>query len=152
MRILEKLSLVCLICITLTACNQPPEITTDGNWIAYTSEHHVFVISANGGEPVRLTPKSFDKSPTKWPCWSPDGTRLAFLAGWDVFTIHSDGTELTNLTHSQERDEEFSWSLNGSTIAVKEVVPLRLIDLDNPGNARELDMTSGSEEYFPTQG
>jgi Tol biopolymer transport system component len=153
MRLLLNLSILCLICIMLMACNQQTPITTDGSWIAYTSEGHVFVVSVNGGEPIRLTPKSFDEHPTKWACWSPDGTHLVFLAGWDVFMIHNDGSELANLTNSQERDEGFSLSPDGATIAVKGK-SLRLIDLAAPNSAHEpngsheLDTTTGIEEYW----
>jgi Tol biopolymer transport system component len=148
MRTIQNLSVLCLICITLVACcNQQTPITTDGSWIAYTSDHHVFVVSADGGEPIRVTPKSFDESPTKWVSWSPDGSRLAFLAGWDVFMINSDGSELTNLTHSRERNEGFSWSLNGATIAV-DGESLKLIDLATPDEKRELATTVGLEEHW----
>ncbi len=149
MRKFHGLSIFFLICITLVACNQPHQITIDGSWIVYTSENHVFVVSTNGGEPIRLTPNSFDKSPTKWPCWSPDGTRLAFLAGWDVFMINNDGSQLTNLTNNSERDEEFSWSPDGATIAIKgDVTSLRLVKLTDPDDAHELDMTDGIGEYL----
>jgi Tol biopolymer transport system component len=148
MRRYFAISMLCLISITLVACDQRAPIAIDGSWIAYTSESQVFLVSADGGEPIRLTPRSFDENPTKWPSWAPDGTGLTFLAGWDIFKINSDGSELTNLTHSQEKDEEFALSRDGMTIAVKGIRSFKFIDHANPDNTREIDLTSGSEEYF----
>jgi dipeptidyl aminopeptidase/acylaminoacyl peptidase len=53
----------------------------DGKWIAFLSDRdgwdHLYVIAAEGGEPLQVTKGEFEA----WrPRWSPDGTRIAFDA------------------------------------------------------------------------
>ena len=47
------------------------------------------------------------------PVWSPDGTRIAFAAGndavgYDIYTVNSDGTDLTRLTTTGADDPDWS--------------------------------------------
>ncbi len=57
--------------------------------------------------------------------WSPDGARIVYVAheedseyDWDIFTINSDGTGNTNLTHELgNEDSQPAWSPNNSWIA-----------------------------------
>lgn len=57
------------------------------------------------------------------PSWSPDSTRIAFYAEVngkpaDIFTIHLDGTGLTQLTHTPDIAEGYpQWSPDGTQIA-----------------------------------
>jgi TolB protein len=54
----------------------------DGRWICYSSsaggltQPAIFVIAADGGEPVRITRE--DEHEDGAPCWSPDGRWIAF--------------------------------------------------------------------------
>jgi dipeptidyl aminopeptidase/acylaminoacyl peptidase len=64
-----------------------PQLSPDGKWIAYQvgvvdlaankTVHHIWVVSAEGGEPRQLT--RGDGSDTR-PRWSPDGKSLAFIS------------------------------------------------------------------------
>jgi Tol biopolymer transport system component len=53
--------------------------------------------------------------------WSPDGTRIAFVSrrerDTDIFTVYANGTDLVNLTHDIDVDDEPAWSPDGSWIA-----------------------------------
>jgi Tol biopolymer transport system component len=55
------------------------------------------------------------------PVWSPDGKKIAFYStvdnDWEVYSINTDGSQLTRLTHSPGYDGEPSWSPDGSMIA-----------------------------------
>lgn len=56
-----------------------PSWSPDGKWIAYVqrtgTSNDIWVIPADGGQPVQLTNVGDATTPT----WSPDGTRIAFL-------------------------------------------------------------------------
>lgn len=50
------------------------------------------------------------------PDWSPDGSKIAFSKGDDVFTIRPDGEEKTQLTEGKALDANPSWSPDGTKI------------------------------------
>jgi Tol biopolymer transport system component len=54
------------------------------------------------------------------PVWSPDGGLIAFgadLSAYDIFTVHANGTNLTNLTNSpDEGDHDPNWSPDAARI------------------------------------
>ncbi len=59
-----------------------PDVSPDGRWVAFCRAEpkgrpQVYVVEARGGEPVRLTDAPLGASS---PRFSPDGTRIAFLA------------------------------------------------------------------------
>ncbi|GIG23183.1 dipeptidyl aminopeptidase [Cellulomonas chitinilytica] len=59
-----------------------PDVSPDGRWVAFCraepqGKPQVFVVEATGGEPVRLTDAPLGAAS---PRFSPDGTRIAFLA------------------------------------------------------------------------
>jgi Tol biopolymer transport system component len=68
-----------------------PQWSPDGKWIAFTvsewnkkedrRDSHIYLVSASGGQPVRLTNGERGESA---PQWSPDGGRIAFLANRDA--------------------------------------------------------------------
>jgi Tol biopolymer transport system component len=49
--------------------------------------------------------------------WSPDGDRIVFSAGGDLYLVGSDGSGLQQLTSGSAIDAFPSWSPNGTTIA-----------------------------------
>ena len=79
----------------------------------------IYVINADGTNHVRLTHHS---SLDRWPCWSPDGTKIAFAStrdgDSDIYMMNSDGTGVVNLTnHPRSPDSMPSWSPDGTKIA-----------------------------------
>jgi TolB protein len=49
--------------------------------------------------------------------WSPDGSRIAFVSGRQIYAVNTDGSGLTRLTSDAGQDQWPSWSPDGSTIA-----------------------------------
>jgi dipeptidyl aminopeptidase/acylaminoacyl peptidase len=104
------------------------QISPDGQWVAYVvsradldqnaSDADIWLVSAKGGEPVRLTTNK--KSDTQ-PRWSPDGKRLAFISARDdkpqLFLLSPFGGEPERLTESKGGVRQFQWSPNGKSIA-----------------------------------
>jgi Tol biopolymer transport system component len=86
-----------------------PAFSPDGTKIAYEADGgHVFVMNANGTDPVDLTPGTHADQTYDSPSWSPDGTKLAVLyrdqgdatPEYDVAVISATtpSSSLTNLT------------------------------------------------------
>jgi len=108
-----------------------PEFSPDGKWIAYTVSEwdrkenrrvsHVHLVTADGARTLRLT--NGDKGESA-PQWSPDGSRVAFLAergekekGNQVWSIPAAGGEAEKLTSEESGVSAFRWSPDGRRLA-----------------------------------
>jgi dipeptidyl aminopeptidase/acylaminoacyl peptidase len=90
----------------------------DGKW------SHVFKVGLDGDTPVQLTSGDFDHSA---PEWSPDGTRLAFVAlrtpdpdyhhYLDIWVMPAEGGGMRKVTSSLGPVVRPCWSPDGGTIA-----------------------------------
>jgi TolB protein len=66
-------------------------------------------------------------------CWSPDGTQLAFLGGWDIYTINADGTgkrKILNTWSFFYVIRNINWSPSGKQITYQSMISLETIDSD----------------------
>jgi TolB protein len=108
----------------------------DGTWIAYDSFTgevqgeswgDIYVIRADGTNPVNLTPGAARGAE---PAWSPDGSQIAFTGEvdgvWEVFVMQADGSNpvrLTDLRAAMPNSRywptayEPAWSPDGTRIA-----------------------------------
>ena len=99
-----------------------PKISPEGDWIAYVinrsdleedkSRSRVWVIPAQGGDPVAMTAEGESSS---HPRWSPDGKYLAFLSARNdgqtqVWTLFRQGGEAVQLTDTAQSVNSFEWS------------------------------------------
>ncbi|MDP9069366.1 MAG: hypothetical protein M3N53_13615 [Actinomycetota bacterium] len=120
---------------THRAWDTSPSWSPDGKLIAYECRGagradrrgDICIMNRDGSNVQQITSgAAVDGS----PAWSPDGAHLAFeryIEGdplnddsdlnFEIYTIAKDGTDLTRLTHSPGRDEDPSWSPDGSRIA-----------------------------------
>src|SRR3712207_681268 len=109
----------------LTDNNDLPEYgptwSPDGTKIAFVRQERVstpegqndwqvdiWVMNADGSEQKKLTD---DFNHEGAPTWSPDGTKIAFVDGPDIWTVKPDGSgrqNLTNTPNSYEEDPDFS--------------------------------------------
>lgn len=105
-----------------------------GGRIAFVSDREdgrtlqIWTMNSDGTDPRQLTYGPGDKAQ---PRWSPDGTRLLFVApesgyGLDIWVINADGTGISNLTRTQGDDTDPAWSPDGTRIAFSST---RVIDL-----------------------
>jgi len=101
-----------------------PQLSPDGRWVAYQvtspdlaanrNRTHIYVVAAAGGEPRQLT--SGNASATT-PRWSPDGRRLAFTTGGQVWTMKPDGSDREQVTNISTGAADPVWSPDGRHIA-----------------------------------
>ncbi|WP_290652134.1 S41 family peptidase [Aquisalimonas sp.] len=78
-----------------------PSINPDGSQLAFSWGGDLWRVSARGGDARRLTRHELDDLHSSW---SPDGRWLTFTSMRDgtlnLWRIHRDGTQITQLTHS----------------------------------------------------
>jgi dipeptidyl aminopeptidase/acylaminoacyl peptidase len=101
-----------------------PQLSPDGRWVAYQitvpdvaanrNRTQLFVVAVAGGEPRQLT--SGNASSTS-PRWSPDGRRLAFTTGGQVWTMAPDGSDRKQVTNISTGVSDPVWSPDGKWIA-----------------------------------
>ncbi|MFN2448480.1 MAG: prolyl oligopeptidase family serine peptidase [Candidatus Baltobacteraceae bacterium] len=73
---------------------------------------------------------TFDRNDVSSPAWSPDGSRLAFIAHDNVFVMDMRGGEAMPITRAARGVQQFAWRPDGNAIA--------FVTRDEPKNKREL--------------
>ena len=105
-----------------------PAFSPDGKWITYTLSEwdkennrrvsHIYLVSSAGGRPVKLTNGEKGESA---PQWSPDGSRIAFMAerdkGNQIWLISPFGGEAEKLTSEENGVAGFRWSPDSKRLA-----------------------------------
>ena len=84
----------------------------DGKKIACSTGEDIFVVNADGTNPVNLTarhPRGSDHAPE----WSPDGATILFHTdrdgNWEVYSMNADGSNPVNLTNHPANDKYPFW-------------------------------------------
>ncbi len=107
------------------AVESSPSWSPDSRRIVYSSDEaggrpQIYIISANGSNPHRLTSTSFSRYCTS-PMWSPDGKKIAFVAqlrgNFDICLYDVDSRQLYQLTTNPSNDEHPSWARDSRHIA-----------------------------------
>lgn len=96
--------------------NAFPSFAPDGEHIVYRTE-------GPGGQGLRIlnledqSSKALTDAWDNFPIWSPRGDLIAFMrlvdGNFEIFTIHPDGTELKQLTHTVGNEAHMAWSPDG---------------------------------------
>ncbi|SVB64158.1 uncharacterized protein METZ01_LOCUS217012, partial [marine metagenome] len=89
-----------------------------GDQLAFTAMGDLYVTSASGGDPRRL---SQPEAVASMPAWSPDGQRIVFVTysqaeGGHLYSVKSNGTDLDRLTDQAAFYTEPTWSSSGERI------------------------------------
>lgn len=89
----------------------------DGKKIAFMSdrrgEFRIWVMDADGSNPAQVT----DSGSNWFPCWSPDGSRLAYHVGRDIHVLNMKESNQARLTGDPDNGMYPSWSPDGRQIA-----------------------------------
>ncbi len=104
---------------TLTAATSPPFNVVKTEVIAFVSEdqgrNHVGIATmrSDGSSVAALRPTG------EGPVWSPDGKKLAFVAGGDVFVMNADGTGAVDILHGDVGSNVvgLAWKPDGLSLA-----------------------------------
>jgi Tol biopolymer transport system component len=105
----------------------------------------IWTMNADGSGQAQF-PGITQPSPTG-PTWSPDGTKLAFSSGGEIWVINADGTNERRLTMNTFTDTDPAWSPDGSKILfAKGGIGISVINADG---TNDVTLTSGSGDRQP---
>lgn len=99
-----------------SASERFPDISPDGTEIVYSQDQNIWVVNADGTNPVQLTTSGQDFSPV----WSPDGSQIMYTSNSDgdgeIMVMDADGSAQTKITDNSDVDFGSSWSPDGTQI------------------------------------
>jgi len=103
-----------------------------GPTLAYSSGSRIFLVGEDG-RPRALPGEGLRKEPD----WSPDGTRLAYSQGGDIWTSDLEGGDTVQVTDGPDEDGSPAWSPDGTRIAFGRKTgdePARILVVDAGGD------------------
>jgi TolB protein len=140
-----------------------PEWSPDGCCIVYTSSKYpyvndsevpdIFSAYANPANDVNITNLTNTYTENSSPSWSPQGERIVFASvrngNWDIYMMNKSGSEIVQLTHSDNFAFSPDWSPDGTRIAFAggegEKCDIFVMNTDGTNNVR---LTNGPASYF----
>ena len=129
----------------------PPCITNCGKIVFVSNRdgnYEIYSCNADGSNITRLTNTPADYE--AWPAWSPDGTRIAFTSGANLFIMNADGSNVVQKTFANVGALNPAWSPDGSRIAFSDGGAIMIIDLANDTISYVPNAVTASDYISPT--
>jgi eukaryotic-like serine/threonine-protein kinase len=127
------------------------EISRDGEWITYVlhPDHTLWRSKLDGSSRLQLT---FGPLEVHLPRWSPDGTRIAFMASqpgkpWKIFVISAQSGKARELTADVRNEGDPTWTPEGNSI-IFGAMPWLEFGTSSGRNIREINLQTGSVSDF----
>jgi len=147
---------------------QSPQISPDGSKIVYMEMNltvtptcpgrqplypeDIYIMNADGSHIVNLTNGAHCKS--RDPIWSPDGTKVAFTDTNNIWTVNTDGSDLTQVTDfltGTGVGEYFSWTPDGSKFLYSTQDGIHEINTDGTNDVLLIPDGSGESNGSPVE-
>ena len=81
-------------------------------------DSEIYIINADGSNRINI---SNDPNNDVEPCWSPDGSKIAFATdrdgNYEIYVMNADGTDPIRITENFSDDHRPMWSSDGTKIA-----------------------------------
>ncbi len=84
---------------------------------------NIWIVNADGSGSIAVTQNS-PSAGNQDAWWSKDGSVLVFFGGGNIYSVHTDGTALTQLTTGNALNIPYNWSPDGSEILFASTLPL----------------------------
>ena len=143
--------------VPLDHCNNDHGISTDGQWLAVSSQSaddpnsRIYLVPIAGGTPKLVT----KNGGSYWHGWSPDGKTLAFAgrrgADAPIFTISLDGSNETRLTAGASHNDGPDFSPDGAWIYFNSdrTGHMQIWRMKPDGSQQEQVIFDDTNDWFP---
>jgi dipeptidyl aminopeptidase/acylaminoacyl peptidase len=118
MRTLKSSAAFVVLCLALVVSQLAAATKHVNGKIAFQTNrdgnNEIYVMNLDGNVQTRLTN---DPANDLLPAWSPDGSKIAFVKGFDIVVMNADGTNPIGLTAAAATNSAPAWSPDGTKIA-----------------------------------
>ncbi len=113
--------------------------------IAYERDSQIWVMNDDGSNQAHFS--AITRPVPTDPAWSPDGSKLAFASGGDIYVINANGTGETPVTTGAGVDKDPAWSPDGQRLAFSRTgSSIFVINLNGMG---EMNLSGGVDDREP---
>jgi len=135
-------------------CVHKPQFTLDDSHIIFSIRDIIYLISAEGGEPLRLTPLDFKGNDLVFPFLSPDGQKIAFapfcLFPNSIYVVNVDGSQFRKIADTGNIPMSWlSWSPDSQRIVYEDDGSIAVVGIDGNSPPRFLKLAGYSPSWQP---